>query len=171
MTAPNLSAPAALTDDHDVDDFACGDDGVDAWLRTTARKAQRSRSARTFVVCDGTRIAAFYCLSNASIQRGELGSASERRGQPPAVPAILLGQPGVDQRYRSQGIGRYLLRDAMGRVLNVSEHTGVVVMHLHASSEAARAWYEHLDLGFRVSRTEPLTLYLPLDTIRQALLP
>lgn len=171
MTAHNLSAPAALTDDHEIGDFACGDDGVDAWLRTTARTAQQSGSARTFVVCNGTRIAAFYCLSTATIQRGELGSARERRGQPSAVPAILLGQLGVDHRYRSQGIGRYLLRDAMGRVLNVSEHTGVVVMHLHASTEAARAWYQHLDLGFNVSRTEPLTLYLPLETIRQALLP
>lgn len=58
----------------------------------------------------------------------------------------------------------------MGRVLNVSEHAGVVVMHLHASTEVARAWYQHLGLGFKVSRTEPLTLYLPVATMKQALL-
>jgi len=59
----------------------------------------------------------------------------------------------------------------MGRALHLSEHSGVVVMHLHASTEEARAFYLHLDLGFVVSRSEPLTLYLPLETIRNAVLP
>lgn len=90
---------------------------------------------------------------------------------PGAVPAILVGQLGVDSRYQGGGLGRSLLRDAMGRVLRVSEDTGVVVLHLHASTDAARDYYLHLDLGFQVSRSEPRTLYLPLATIRQALLP
>jgi len=58
----------------------------------------------------------------------------------------------------------------MGRALYVSQHSGVVVMHLHASTDNARDYYLHLDLGFQVSRTNPLTLYLPLATIEQALL-
>lgn len=112
---------------------------------------------------------AYYCLSNATFQRADLANA--RSGMPTEVPASLVGQFGVDHRYQGRGLGRFLLRDAMGRALAVSEHSGVVVMHLHASTDAARDFYLHFDLGFQVSRSEPRTLYLPLATIRQALLP
>jgi len=166
-----LSAPVPLADEHQLDAFSCGDDGVDAWLREKARRAQQSGSARTFVVCAGTQVVAYYCLSNAAIEREELATARQRSGQPPRVPALLVGQLGVDDRYRGHGLGRFMLRDAMGRALYVRQHSGVVVMHLHASTDTARDSYLHLDLGFQVSRTNPRTPYLPLTTIEQALLP
>ena len=163
-----LSAPVRLSEQHEIGDFSCGDEGVDAWLRDRAGRAQAAGTARTFVVCEGVQIVAYYCLSNATFQRAGLASARTRSGMPTEVPAILVGQLGVDDRY--QGLGRLLLRDAMGRALAVSEHSGVVVMHLHVSTDAARDYYLHLDLGFQVSHSEPRTLYLPLATIRQALL-
>ncbi len=171
VNTSRLSQPVRLADGHTYDDFSCGDLGVDSWLRERATKAERSGSARTFVVCDGSRVVAFYCLSNAIFSREELASAKQRRGVPSEVPAVLIGQLGVDRRYQRQKLGQHLLRDAMGRALHLSEHSGVVVMHLHASTEEARAFYLHLDLGFVVSRSEPLTLYLPLETIRNAVLP
>jgi GNAT superfamily N-acetyltransferase len=163
--------PVPLNDGHDLSEFSCGDDDVDRWLHRNALSAQRSGSARTYVVCEETRVAAFYCLSNASFEREELGSACQRRGLPRSVPAILLGQLGVDQRYAGRGLGPALVKDAMGRALHVSETSGVVVLHLHASSDAARDFYFKLDLGFHESKTDPRTLYLPLQTIRMALLP
>ena len=163
--------PVHLTDGHVFDDFSCGDAGVDSWLRQRAMKAEQSGSARTFVVCDGSRVVAFYCLSNATFTRDGLASAKQRSGLPIAVPAVLIGQLGVDQRYQGQKLGQHLVKDAIGRALRLSEFSGVVVMHLHGSTEEAMAFYLHLDLGFVVSRTEPLTLYLPLETIRKALLP
>jgi GNAT superfamily N-acetyltransferase len=122
-------------------------------------------------VCDETRVVAFYCLSTASFEREELGSARQCKGLPASVPAILLGQLGVDRAYARRGLGRALMKDAMGRVLHISENTGVVVMHLHAGSEAARDDYLRLDLGFLESKTSPRTLYLPVQPIRQALRP
>jgi GNAT superfamily N-acetyltransferase len=117
------------------------------------------------------RIVAYYCLSNATFHRADLASAKARSGLPSEVPAILVGKLGVDHRYQGRGLGRFMLRDAMGRALAVSEQSGVVVMHLHANTDAARDYYLHLGLGFKVSRSEPRTLYLPLATITQALLP
>ena len=166
-----FAAPVRLSDEHDFREFSCGDDGVDTWLRDRASTAQDAGTARTFVVCSGVQIVAYYCLSNAVMEREELATAKQRKGPPSSVPAILIGQLGVDHRYQGRGLGRFLLRDAMGRTLQVRRHSGVVVMHLHASTDAAWDYYLHLDLGFQTSRTNPLTLYLPLATIEQALLP
>lgn len=155
---------------HDVAAFASGDDELDAWLRLTAMKAERLGTARTYVVCDERRVIAYYCLSNATIARGDLVKRRQR-GMPRYVPAALIGRLAVDQRYQRQGLGRHLVKDAMGRVLSASEIMGIVALHLHASNEQARAFYQALDLGFEESPTEPLTLFLPVATIRQALLP
>lgn len=165
-----LSAPEPLGIHHLTDQFSCGDDSVDNWLRQRAQGARESGSARTFVVCQGQVVVAYYCLSNASFERKDLSSASQRKGVPQQVPSILLGQLGVDQRFAGMGLGRALLRDAMARVLNVSAMSGVVVMHLHASSQRAVDYYLGLGLGFIVSRSEPQTLYLPVQTIRAAFL-
>ncbi|HYI24665.1 MAG TPA: GNAT family N-acetyltransferase [Thermomicrobiales bacterium] len=165
------SVPVRLADGHRIEGFSCGDAGVDTWLRDRAIASQKSGSARTFVVCVGEQVVAYYCLSNAIIEREELATAKLRKGQPPAVPAILIGQLGVDYRYQGHGLGRALLKDALGRALHISKHSGVVVIHLHASTDSARDYYLHLNLGFQLSRTTPRTLYLPLATIEQALLP
>src|SRR5690606_17809862 len=101
----------------------------------------------------------YYALSNASFERDDLSTTKQRKGMPQRVPAILLGQLGVDQRYSGRGLGRALLRDAMGRVLMVSAHTGVVVMHLHASTDRARDFHLNLDIGFLESKSNPRTLY------------
>lgn len=165
-----LSVPTRLSDDHDVDDFASGDDELDTWLRQTAMRAEKLGTARTYVVCDGQCVVAYYCLSNATIARDDLVKRRQR-GLPRHVPAALIGRLAVDQRYQRCGLGRHLVKDAMGRVLSASELLGIVAVHLHASNENARAFYLGLDLGFEESPTQPLTLFLPVATIKQALLP
>lgn len=167
----SLSGPTRLTTDHDISAFCCGDIGVDTWLQNRALEAQGLGTATTFVVRDGARVAAYYSLSNASFERDELSTAKQRKGLPQRVPAILLGQLGVDQHYAGHGLGRALLRDAMGRVLMISTHTGVVVMHLHASTDHARDFYLNLNIGFLESKSNPRTLYIPVRTMEKALLP
>jgi GNAT superfamily N-acetyltransferase len=171
VSGRSFSSPARLSSDDDIGEFRSGDDGVDSWLRDQARDADASGTARTYVVKDGVKVVAYYCLSNAVIRREELASAKARRGMPAEVPAILLGQLGVDIHYQRHGLGRYLLRDAIGRVLHASEISGIAVMHLHTGSDAARDYYLQLGLGFLESRSNPGTLYLPIATIRKALLP
>lgn len=170
IDAGKLSGPTRLFETHDIDDFSSGDDELDAWLTQTAMKAEKLGTARTYVVCDGKRVVAYYCLSNATVARDDLAKRRQR-GMPRHVPAALIGRLAFDHRYQRQGIGRHLVKDAMGRVLSASEIMGIVALHLHASSPTARAFYLALNLGFEESPTVPLTLFLPVATIRHALLP
>ena len=113
---------------HDRSAFDCGNEALNAYLRTRAVKHQRQRIARVFVLVDGcepSRIRGFYALSNSHIARADL-SASEARKLPlHPVPTVTLGRLAVDRRCVGRGFGTLLLIDAIKRCALVGEQTGV----------------------------------------------
>lgn len=78
-----------------------------------------------------------------------------------------LGRLAVDRRYQRRGLGRDLLRDAVGCVLRAADIVGIRVILVHAISEEAKRSY--LAQEFVAFPDEPMTLSLPLETARQAL--
>jgi len=83
---------------------------------------------------------------------------------PQPVPAVLLGRLAVSLKEQGQGLGRYLVRDAILRTLNAASIVGVRVLLVHAASEDVRRFYERLD--FEPSPTDPLHLMLLLKDAR-----
>lgn len=92
------------------------------------------------VLPDGA-IAGYYTLSSTSVKLADLPAEIARRlPRYPLVPATLLGRLAVDLRYRGGGYGRYLLADALGRIVR-SEIASFAVI-VEAKDEAARRFYE-----------------------------
>lgn len=83
---------------------------------------------------------------------------------PNPVPAILLGRIAVDQKEAGQGLGTWLLRDAVLRTLEAAEVVGVRILLAHAASERARAFY--LDRGFAPSPTDPMQVMIVLQDVK-----
>jgi len=81
----------------------------------------------------------------------------------------LLARLGVDQRYEGQGIGAALLADVITRVAGLSDAIGCRGLIVHAESEQARAFYEHLIPEWEPSPSDPMHLLLLLKDIRQTL--
>ena len=86
---------------------------------------------------------------------------------PEPIPVIVLGRLAVDQRFQGVGLGRAILRDAMIRVLGVSQEVAVKALVVHAISDEARQFYHRHD--FVESPADPMTLLLPVATIAQTL--
>ncbi len=57
-----LSPPVPLTASHDLSAFDCGNPLLNDWLKHRALKNE-SRFSRTYVVCEGNRVAAYFCIS------------------------------------------------------------------------------------------------------------
>ncbi|WP_031435066.1 GNAT family N-acetyltransferase [Methylomarinum vadi] len=161
-----LSAPAPITEDHDITDFDSGEISLNNWLQKRALKNQAAGASRCFVVCNDNKVIGYYCLSAGAISH-EASPKSMRRNMPDPLPVILLGRLAVDQRYHNQGIGQELLRDALLRAVNVSKDTGVFAILVHALSEPAKQFY--LSRGFVESTIQPMTLMMTLETIRSIL--
>ena len=106
-----LRPPEPLASRHDVSQFSSGVHTLDSWLRGKARLNEAKGGARTYVACDGDRVAGFYSLAASSVERRRV-SSRVCRSMPDPVPVILLGQLAVDEIYRGRRLGSDLLVDA-----------------------------------------------------------
>jgi predicted GNAT family N-acyltransferase len=79
----------------------------------------------------------------------------------PVVPATLLGRLAIDERYQGQGLGSFLLFDALARSLSSEIASYAVVVD--ALDEKASIFYQqHQFVAFP---NQPQRLYLPMATI------
>lgn len=137
----NLSAPVPLDASHRVDGFDCGKPALTDWLLRHALQAQGSGSARTFVSCEGERIAGYYSLTVGQIDSLEAPERVRRgMGQYP-IPLIILARLAVDLDYQRRGMGYSLLQDAIHRAVAVAEHAGIRAMLTHPIDADAEAFY------------------------------
>lgn len=160
----SLTAPAPLAAHHDTTAFACGVDNLDHWLKHRALKNQATGASRCFVVCDDNRVIAYYALASSAVAVGA-ATGRLRRNMPDPIPVVVLGRLAIDQSLHSTGLGRPLVRDACLRVMAAADAIGIRGMLVHALSESARAFYEHV--GFEPSPLDPMTLMATLADIRE----
>ena len=153
-----LNAPAPLAPHPDVSHFSPGVPALDAWLHRKARLNEVRGGARTYVVCDGDRVAGFYSLAASSVERRRV-SSRVGRNMPEPIPVILLGQLAVDTEYQGRRLGSDMLIDAARRALAASDLIGARAIVVQAIDERAKSFYARF--GFRpFSEREPLMLLL-----------
>jgi hypothetical protein len=97
MSRQSLTPPEKLRDDHDLSLFECGEPALDDWLRRRALPNEESGASRTYVVCLGLRVVAYYALAVGAVAHaGAPGRV--RRNMPDPVPVMIIGRLAVDQR-------------------------------------------------------------------------
>ena len=158
----SVSAPEPIAEHHDLEAFESGEPDLDSWLRKRALANERERASRTFVVCSGKVVVAYYCLAAGSVGHAD-APGSVRRNMPQPIPVIVLGRLAVDQKWQGKGIGAGLLKDAVLRSIRISRELGARALLVHAISESARKFY--LRFGFAESPIDPMTLMLNLSKI------
>ena len=162
-----LSQPCLLNDDHILDNFDCGNYSLNTWLRRYAMQNQRVNSARTFVVCNEEIVVGYYSLAVGSIEH-ELASKRIKKGLARhSIPVMILARLAVDLGYQGKKIGSGLLKDAVLRTLQASEHAGIRAIFVHAKDEKARDFYEYF--GFEPSPIDPLKLMLLVKDARKSI--
>ncbi len=162
----SLAAPETLAVHHDTAAFSCGVESLDLWLKQRALKNQASGASRTFVVCHGQRVVAYYALASSAVAV-EVATGHLRRNMPDPVPVVVLGRLAVDRSLKGGGMGRALVRDACLRVIAAADVIGIRGMVVHALSADAKAFYEHV--GFDSSPLDPMILMATLTDLREAL--
>lgn len=165
MSAP-LSSPEPLSNHHQTDTFDSGEPVLDDWLRRRAGANQASGASRTYVVCEETRVVAYYALASGAIAQAA-APGRFRRNMPDPIPVVVLARLAVDRNYQGRGLGRALFRDAARRIANAADTIGIRGIVVHAISEDARKFY--IALGFDPCPAEAMTLAVTLQDIRATL--
>ncbi len=161
-----LTAPMPLAQHHVTEPFSCGVESLDLWLKRRSLKNQIQGASRTYVVCDGPRIVAYYALASGALTTVD-ASGRFRRNMPDPIPVVVLGRLAVDQALHGQGFGRALVRDAGMRVIQAADAIGIRGMIVHALSDDARVFYEKI--GFEPSPNDACLLMLTLPDLIDAM--
>lgn len=154
-----LTAPMPLTEHHVTEGFSSGIESLDQWLKRRSLKNQIQGASRTYVVCDETRVVAYYALASGAITTTD-ATGRFRRNMPDPIPVVVLGRLAVDQTMHGKGFGRALVRDAGMRVIQAADAIGIRGMTVHALSDDAKTFYEKV--GFDPSPLDPHLLMISL---------
>lgn len=143
-----------------LEQFDCGKEVLNFWLKKKAKANDLNGGSRTFILlsrCDV--VVGFYCLSNYSIEHNGVRAAL-RRNMPNPIPAVLLGRLAVSAKFQRQGIGRLLLRSAVENFQKVSLLTGAALLLTEPIDEAAKNFY--LRFGFTsIGKNQPFLALRP----------
>lgn len=156
-----------LTGGHDCGGFQCGNTLLDDYLRKYAGQHSRKHMGRTFVaVTPGDMtVVGYYTLSASSVSFEHAPDELIKTLPRYPLPTALLGKLAVDESVQGQGLGAFLLIDALRRVVEISGQLAVVAVEVHAIDARAQAFYTRY--GFQAFNDQPGHLFLSLATIKK----
>lgn len=144
MSTGVLGPVQPLGDRHQLQEFDCGVETLDRWLRRSARVAAASGTAATYVLCRGERVVGYYALAMSAVWHEQTPSRL-RRGMPDPVPVVLLARLALDRREHGRSLGGHLLVDALRRCVRGGSEFGARAVIVDAISPEAADFYRHFD--------------------------
>ncbi len=157
-----LSAPVPLTPEHDCSGFDCGEPALNDWLRHRALKNE-GRFSRTYVACEGDRVAAYFCIASGAVER-TASPGKIRRNAPDTIPVSVIGRLAVSRDHAGKGLGADILSDALRRIAVASQSIGIAAALVHAKDDAAKRFYLRC-AEFIEYPADSRTLFLPIETV------
>ena len=152
---------------HDHSGFDCGQPALNAWLKERAGQFDRKDLSRTYVATHSgaQAVLGYYALSTHRVVSNLL-PPEESKGLPRLdLPVVLLGRLAVGRNIQRQGLGEFLLVDALRRTVRISEQIGVRAVEVDAIDEDAKRFY--LKFGFRPLLDDARHLFIPVHEIRK----
>ncbi len=161
MSFPYIIEP--LNTSHDREAFDCSELSLNDFLKRFARQNDEKGLGRTFVAVEAgnPKIKGYYTLSTGSLK---FDNVPEKLSRYP-IPVAHLGRLAVDVSARGQGLGEYLLLDALARIAVIAGLIGIYAIEVYALSEQAKNFY--LKYGFKPLLDDTLHLYLPMKAVRK----
>ncbi|WP_396649197.1 GNAT family N-acetyltransferase [Mesorhizobium sp. IMUNJ 23232] len=142
--------------------FDCGQPVLDDWLKSRALKNE-SRFSRTYVVCEGKRVVAYFCISAGAVERAA-APGKIRRNAPDTIPVSVIGRLAVSRGHAGRGLGADILSDALRRIAAASQAIGIGAVLIQAKDERAKRFYMAC-AEFIEYPADRRTLFLPIETV------
>lgn len=167
LTIPPVVEPLARN--HYREGFDCGEPALNDYLQRQATQDMRRGVSRVYVARErgSSGVLGYYTLSATSFSRKSLPEKEAKRLPHYPVPAALLGRLAVDRSCQGQQLGRYLLFDALSRVLHAAETLAVYALVVDVKNNNARKFYERY--GFKRFPDASSRLFIPTETLRRAI--
>ncbi|WP_439333574.1 GNAT family N-acetyltransferase [Thiomicrorhabdus cannonii] len=153
--------------EHDRKRFDCGVDALNNYLKVIANQQSKRDNTRTFVLeceADHSQIVGFYTLTMATIDLGALPNKLQTKHRH-STSAGLIARLAVDKHFKGQGVGEWLLVDALKKLLSASDTVGFPLVVVDAKA-GVEAFYQKY--GFTAFADEPNKLFMTIADIRES---
>jgi len=154
-----------LHERHDREGFTCGVGALDSYIKSQAGQDMRKRVATVYIATtDGIAIDGFHTLSQFAVRLPDIPIAlAKKLPRYPMMPAMLLGRLAVSLERRGQGVGEWLLIEALRTAWAISSQAASIGVIVDAKDEPARRFY--LKYHFIPLPDIDKRLILPMDRI------
>ena len=156
-----------LNPGHRKNEFSCGKEMLDNYLRRQANQDIKRKLSACFVINDeeSNLIKGYYTLANNSIPREIIPKLYQEKlpKSYSSIPATLLGRLAIDKRFQGKGIGKLLLIDALKRSYEISKDIGSFAVVVDPLDKDAVFFYAKY--GF-IMLPDSRKMFLPMKTIR-----
>ena len=156
-----------LRQDHAVEAFDCGNQGLNRFLRQHALHSQLSGGSTTYVGLTDQAVIGYFTLAVGSVEHEKAPERVTKGLAHHSIPIMLLARLAVDLHWQKKGVGGGLLKNAMLRTVQAADIAGIRALVVHAKDSPAKRFYEYFN--FLPSASDPLHLFIILKDVRTIL--
>lgn len=153
---------------HDRNNFNCEIPALNHYFKAMASQQAKKDNTRTFVLEDtvnNSQVIGFYTLTMTPIDLQSLPAKLQKKHQS-STSGALIARLGVDERYKGQGFGEWLLIDALTKLLSASESVAFPVIIVEAK-DGSKHFYEKY--GFTAFKDNKSKLFITIADVRESL--
>jgi len=156
-----------LTQQHDVSSFDCGRPPLNNYLKRFALINQNNGLNQAFVAVtrDGGNVKGYHVISAGAVAFSSVPSEFTKGVPKYPIPTGHLGRLAVDREVQGQGLGEFLLMDALERIIRAADLLGIHAVEVFAKDDDAKRFY--LKYGFTPLQDDELHLYLPIRLVKK----
>lgn len=153
---------------HNRDDFDCGKELLNNYLKNQAGQDIKRKLSACFVLADSNsdQIQGYYTLSNNSIPLSGFPEHIQKKLPRSyiSIPTTLLGRLAIDTKNQGKGIGKILLIDALKRSYEISQEIGSFAVVVDLIDEEAEKFYEKYDF---IKLPDSRKMFISMKTLTQ----
>jgi len=157
-----------LAKKHDRDDFDCGKELLNNYLKNRAGQDIKRKLSACFVFAEEETncIQGYYTLSNNSIPLSSFPKKIKRKLPPSyhSIPATLLGRLAIDINFQGKGLGKILLIDALKRSYELSKEIGSFAVVVDPIDKEAEQFYAKYDF---IKLPDSEKMFIAIQTLKE----
>lgn len=156
-----------LNSNHIRDNFNCGNEQLNRYLRQQAGQDLIRKLAVCFVLTESgsKNVIGFYTLSNYCIPRSNIPVSYIKKFPPSynCIPTTLLGRLAIDHSLQGKGFGKIVLIDALKKCVEAAQTLGSFAVIVDPIDEKAAQFYQKYDF---IKLEDSGKMFIPMKTIQ-----
>jgi GNAT superfamily N-acetyltransferase len=149
-----------LNKNHRRDQFDCGEESLTRYLKLFAMQNMRKMLSTCYVHAkDDLQIKAYYTLSNYSLIKNDIKTDTfPFKIVFDHVPTTLLGKLAVDKTMQNQGLGKWMVLDALFQSYKIAMLSGSIAVVVEPLNENATNFYQRLGFEWFANNKYMITM-------------